>query len=125
MFGAVEGSGLVPRAFTLLFEGIEALRAAGWEAELTASHLELYNETIRDLLSRSKTTLELRSVDGKFTVPGLLSASVNTPREVLEVCPCLCACALCVCLCVRAFARCLPSSCAPPRSSAVARPPAP
>mmetsp|Transcript_130334 Transcript_130334/g.225293 ORF Transcript_130334/g.225293 Transcript_130334/m.225293 type:complete len:1142 (-) Transcript_130334:102-3527(-) len=42
--------GLIPRSLQQIFQASEAMRAQGWNWELQASFLEVYNETIRDLL---------------------------------------------------------------------------
>lgn len=43
--------GLIPRALARIFEASETMRAEGWTWSLQASFLEVYNETLRDLLT--------------------------------------------------------------------------
>nr|XP_043621181.1 kinesin-like protein KIN-14C [Erigeron canadensis] len=43
--------GLIPRSLEQVFETSQALVAQGWKYKMQASMLEIYNETIRDLLS--------------------------------------------------------------------------
>ncbi|GAB2284643.1 hypothetical protein Dimus_019095 [Dionaea muscipula] len=52
--GNPEQKGLIPRCLEQIFETRESLRLQGWKYELQVSMLEIYNETIRDLLSTSK-----------------------------------------------------------------------
>ncbi|KAL1745533.1 C-terminal kinesin [Schizophyllum fasciatum] len=43
--------GLIPRAMDALFETADGLRSHGWEFEMEGRYLEIYNETIHDLLA--------------------------------------------------------------------------
>ncbi|CAF1759921.1 hypothetical protein F2Q70_00004983 [Brassica cretica] len=52
--GNVEEKGLIPRCLEQIFETRQSLRSQGWKYELQVSMLEIYNETIRDLLSTNK-----------------------------------------------------------------------
>lgn len=45
--------GMIPRAVHQIFEYANSLSDKGWSYELTANYLEIYNETIRDLLCAS------------------------------------------------------------------------
>ncbi|KAL0917393.1 hypothetical protein M5K25_012449 [Dendrobium thyrsiflorum] len=48
---AQEQKGLIPRSLEQIFETSQALKCQGWKYKMQASMLEIYNETIRDLLS--------------------------------------------------------------------------
>ncbi|XP_074563590.1 kinesin-like protein KIN-14N [Curcuma longa] len=48
-----EQKGLIPRSLEQIFEVSQSLQCQGWEYKIKASMLEIYNETIRDLLSPS------------------------------------------------------------------------
>lgn len=46
---------MIPRSLHQIFETTRALTSEGWEYCMQASMLEIYNETIRDLLLPGKT----------------------------------------------------------------------
>nr|AMS24246.1 kinesin 14-Ic protein [Marsilea vestita] len=47
--------GLIPRSLEQIFKSSQILQGQGWTFKMQASMLEIYNETIRDLLSTSKS----------------------------------------------------------------------
>ncbi|XP_010539269.1 PREDICTED: kinesin-like protein KIN-14N [Tarenaya hassleriana] len=52
--GNPEEKGLIPRCLEQIFQTRQSLRSQGWKYEMQVSMLEIYNETIRDLLSTNK-----------------------------------------------------------------------
>ncbi|KAJ9537148.1 hypothetical protein OSB04_029881, partial [Centaurea solstitialis] len=48
---APQQEGIIPRSLKQVFQTSEALAGLGWKFKMQASMLEIYNETIRDLLS--------------------------------------------------------------------------
>ncbi|GLT32058.1 hypothetical protein SLA2020_067520 [Shorea laevis] len=48
---ASEQKGLIPRSLEQIFQSSQSLQSQGWKYKMQASMLEIYNETIRDLLS--------------------------------------------------------------------------
>lgn len=66
---ATEQKGLIPRSLEQIFQTSQSLQAQGWKYKMQASMLEIYNETIRDLLStnRSSNADMIRTESG---VPG-------------------------------------------------------
>ncbi|RDY05311.1 Kinesin-like protein KIN-14C, partial [Mucuna pruriens] len=59
MMGRPEASelkGLIPRSLEQIFEISQSLKDQGWKYKMQASILEIYNETIRDLLSSNRSS---------------------------------------------------------------------
>ncbi|XVF27786.1 hypothetical protein REPUB_Repub14bG0138900 [Reevesia pubescens] len=52
---APEQKGLIPRSLEQIFQSSQSLQAQGWKYKMQASMLEIYNETIRDLLSTNRS----------------------------------------------------------------------
>lgn len=65
MDGITEDIGIIPRTVDLLFESVKNYKRIGWEYEIKASFLEIYNEVLYDLLSNENKELEIRMVDRK------------------------------------------------------------
>ncbi|KAI8795341.1 kinesin protein KIFC3 isoform X2 [Biomphalaria glabrata] len=86
MEGTVSDPGVNQRALSYLFE--EAQNTV-WQYEIEASMLEIYNETIRDLLDadcEDKNKLEIKmKPEGGLYVPGLIATSVKSLDEVNEI----------------------------------------
>ena len=53
--GCGESNGIIPRAVDKMVEDVIGMRKGGWQITLKASMLEVYNETIRDILIPSST----------------------------------------------------------------------
>ena len=69
--------GVSPRAISELFNQVQSM--SNWQFTLTLSMLEIYNETIRDLLDNSgtKDKLEVRQLPDGVGVPGLTEVTVS------------------------------------------------
>lgn len=81
-------AGMIPRAVQQIFSTAEALKEKGWAFSLEASYLEIYNESIRDLLSGSGDDggkYEIRHTNGRTTVTDLHVVSVGSPAEVMSL----------------------------------------
>ncbi|KAM4103027.1 hypothetical protein ACJW30_06G048200 [Castanea mollissima] len=63
--GNPEQKGLIPRSLEQIFQTRQALKAQGWRYEMQVSMLEIYNETIRDLLSTNRSSSTDNGVAGK------------------------------------------------------------
>ncbi|KAK2644325.1 hypothetical protein Ddye_019520 [Dipteronia dyeriana] len=64
-----EQKGLIPRSLEQIFQISQSLSAQGWKYKMQASMLEIYNETIRDLLVVNQSS-GLDSVRSENGVPG-------------------------------------------------------
>ncbi|KAG8386197.1 hypothetical protein BUALT_Bualt03G0123900 [Buddleja alternifolia] len=53
--GLSDQKGLIPRSLEQVFETRQILQAQGWKYDMQVSMLEIYNETIRDLLAPNKS----------------------------------------------------------------------
>ncbi|XP_077222386.1 kinesin-like protein KIN-14D [Tasmannia lanceolata] len=62
---AREQKGLIPRSLEQIFQTSQLLSSQGWKYKMQASMLEIYNETIRDLLCTSRTGGPDNAVLGK------------------------------------------------------------
>ncbi|CAH1262778.1 KIFC1 [Branchiostoma lanceolatum] len=70
MEGIVEGNpeqrGMIPRAVEQVFHTAEQLKTKGWEYKITASFLEIYNESLRDLLdSKPDKKMDIKINEGR------------------------------------------------------------
>ncbi|CAK9327360.1 unnamed protein product [Citrullus colocynthis] len=52
---APEQKGLIPRSLEQIFQASQSLQSQGWKYKMQVSMLEIYNETIRDLLSTHRS----------------------------------------------------------------------
>jgi len=91
MIGGKEESlvGMIPRSVAQIFETAKALQARGWEFEIEASFLEIYNETIRDLLGPQGKNAQKLDVkhdnQGRTTVNNLKTFKVVRPEQVHDL----------------------------------------
>ncbi|KAL2476219.1 Kinesin-1 [Abeliophyllum distichum] len=53
--GIPDQKGLIPRSLEQVFETRQTLQSQGWKYEMQVSMLEIYNETIRDLLATNRS----------------------------------------------------------------------
>lgn len=66
MDGTEEEPGIIPRTTQFLFECFKQYKKLGWEYKLFASALEIYNETLYDLLSNEQKECEIRMLNSKL-----------------------------------------------------------
>nr|XP_033492248.1 kinesin-like protein KIFC1 [Epinephelus lanceolatus] len=83
-----ETRGVIPRAVKQIFKAAEKLGAQGWEFSFTASFVEIYNETLRDLLYTGKASKrpehEIRkSTNNEITITNLTYEKVSNEDQVL------------------------------------------
>ncbi|KAJ6724345.1 KINESIN-LIKE PROTEIN [Salix viminalis] len=63
--GNPEQKGLIPRSLEQIFQTKQSLQSQGWKYEMQVSMLEIYNETIRDLLSTKDSSRAEYGSNGK------------------------------------------------------------
>jgi len=84
------GKGMIPRTVEQIFSTSENLKEAGWHYTMQVMYLEIYNETIFDLLvsnsSSSKTKLDIKQDEkGDPGVPGARVVGVDNPRQIYDL----------------------------------------
>ncbi|ETO16977.1 hypothetical protein RFI_20360 [Reticulomyxa filosa] len=89
-----ENDGIIPRAIELIFE---SLRAKKMESSVSVSHLEIYNEELRDLLSTEESAKKLILLKNDSTknssrkntcglyVRGLEEIIVKSPQDIYNI----------------------------------------
>nr|XP_043628795.1 kinesin-like protein KIN-14N [Erigeron canadensis] len=89
--GNYDEKGLIPRSLEQIFESRQTLQNQGWKYEMQVSMLEIYNETIRDLLSAArpcsteagtKQYAIKHDANGNTHVSDLTIVDVRSSREV-------------------------------------------
>ncbi|KAG1683919.1 hypothetical protein DVH05_012547 [Phytophthora capsici] len=78
--------GIIPRAIEMILQECETLKQQGWNYVTKVSFLEIYNETLKDLLSTKHNADEKLSIKkdakGGVYVPGLTMANVTATDQV-------------------------------------------
>lgn len=88
-----ESQGIIPRSISKILETVARLREQGWEYVLEASFIEVYNETLRDLLAggahggKISETLSIQhSADGGHTtVVGAVKATIVNDEDAANI----------------------------------------
>ncbi|KAJ3275755.1 kinesin-like protein Klp5 [Terramyces sp. JEL0728] len=82
--GTEQDPGIIYQTMKELYEKLENIKENNL-VEVTMSYLEVYNETIRDLFSKSNNTLEIREDNSKIMVAGLSELSPNNLEKVMKL----------------------------------------
>ncbi|KAI8446178.1 P-loop containing nucleoside triphosphate hydrolase protein [Phakopsora pachyrhizi] len=82
--GTPDAPGIVYLLMRDLFERI-ANTADETTAEISISYLEIYNETIKDLLNPSSPVLNLREANSSVSVPGLTTMTPQSASDVISL----------------------------------------
>lgn len=83
--GAGEERGMIPRAAEHVLAQSQALSTGGWTYSLEASFAEIYNEALRDLLSKDSKDSDLdikRDASGRTLIPGLTRCAIGNINDV-------------------------------------------
>ncbi|XP_041849632.1 kinesin-like protein KIFC3 isoform X2 [Melanotaenia boesemani] len=88
MEGVADNPGINQRALRLLFSEVTE-KAPDWDYRITVSMVEIYNETLRDLLRDNPTDkLDIKmnpNGSGQLYVPGLTENVVESPEDINKV----------------------------------------
>ncbi|KAI8803601.1 KIFC1-like kinesin [Cladochytrium replicatum] len=82
--------GMIPRAVEQIFESAEALKAKGWQYTMEAQYLEIYNESIRDLLDNNdngtkKHEIKHHPTTNRTAVTDSVTVVVSNPKSVRDL----------------------------------------
>jgi hypothetical protein len=94
-----DASGVIPRSIRQVFESCSALEAQGWSFNLTACFLEIYNDTLRDLLAapslkskkdggKDEEKLDIHHENGDTIVKNLTYVPVSSAEQLLVIGAC-------------------------------------
>jgi kinesin family protein C1 len=74
-----ENMGMIPRAVNQIYTSAEKLKEKGWTFEIEGQYLEIYNETIRDLIGSFDPSkkYEIKHNQGKTIVTDLTKGILN------------------------------------------------
>ncbi|XP_039469787.1 kinesin-like protein KIFC3 isoform X5 [Oreochromis aureus] len=88
MEGVADNPGINQRALRLLFSEVTE-KAPDWDYKITVSMVEIYNETLRDLLGENPSDkLDIKmnpDGSGQLYVPGLTEITVQSPEDINKV----------------------------------------
>ncbi|XP_053476620.1 carboxy-terminal kinesin 2-like isoform X1 [Ictalurus furcatus] len=76
--------GVIPRAVQQIFKSANMLREQGWQYTFTASFVEIYNETLRDLLYLGKPNKRPEHEIKKTTNNGVTVTNLNYQKVTTE-----------------------------------------
>ncbi|KAH8116258.1 kinesin-domain-containing protein [Phellopilus nigrolimitatus] len=80
-----ETAGMIPRAVEQVFRVAESMKSKGWEYNLEGQFLEIYNETINDLLGKAefdKKKHEIRHENGSTRVTDAVVVPLKSASQV-------------------------------------------
>ncbi|EPZ36202.1 kinesin-domain-containing protein [Rozella allomycis CSF55] len=79
-------AGMIPRAVKQIYETAEELKEKGWEYEMEATYVEIYNENIRDLLGNGEEKKhDIRHSNGKTIITDITTIQVKDAKQVLSL----------------------------------------
>ncbi|XP_064400087.1 carboxy-terminal kinesin 2-like isoform X2 [Halichondria panicea] len=80
--------GMIPRAVDQVFSSALQLREQGWEYKMEAMFLEIYNESLRDLLSSTTQTIDIKKDPqhaGEVYVTNVTPSVVTSQKQVQKL----------------------------------------
>ncbi|KAG8691651.1 kinesin-like nuclear fusion protein [Ceratobasidium sp. 423] len=84
--GSEETRGMIPRAVQQMFRVTEDLKPRGWEYKMEGQFLEIYNETINDLLGTGEIDKKKHDIKhekgGRTTVTDVVVVPLTSPVQV-------------------------------------------
>ncbi|KAF9273852.1 kinesin-like nuclear fusion protein, partial [Linnemannia elongata] len=83
---SAESMGMIPRSVHQIYENAEALKARGWTYKMEGQYVEIYNETVNDLLGNDGLNggkkHDIRHADGKTTITDITTVVLTSPEKV-------------------------------------------
>ncbi|KAI4390107.1 hypothetical protein MLD38_002255 [Melastoma candidum] len=80
--GHADEKGLIPRSLEQIFQTTQSLKSQGWNYEMQGSILEIYNETIRDLLPSSQLSIDSSQTENSTAKQHLIKHDANGNTSV-------------------------------------------
>mmetsp|Transcript_62649 Transcript_62649/g.149484 ORF Transcript_62649/g.149484 Transcript_62649/m.149484 type:complete len:570 (-) Transcript_62649:107-1816(-) len=80
--GSVESRGVIPRTVDLIFQEVEDLCAKGWQFDVSATLLEVYNEAVYDILAPRKDQRAACGTDSRQAVEQFVTRKVTDAAAV-------------------------------------------
>lgn len=77
-------AGMIPLAVRQVFQTATELKAKGWEYSFEASFIEIYNETLRDLLT-GRTDVDIKQLSKNSTEVLVTNLSVEVVDSIEKV----------------------------------------
>ncbi|KAJ3358982.1 hypothetical protein GGF32_009847 [Allomyces javanicus] len=78
--------GMIPRAVDQIFASAAALKEQGWTYSFKAQYIEIYNETLRDLLAppnaTTTTKYQIQHANGRTIVTDATLVDVTSPAQI-------------------------------------------
>ncbi|EMG47103.1 klp2 Kinesin-like protein 2 [Candida maltosa Xu316] len=81
-------NGMIPMSIVKIFDDIEDLKEKGWKYTVQGRFIEIYNESIIDLLGTSagnKHEIKHDDATSKTTVTNITTIDISTPQQAIEI----------------------------------------
>ncbi|EJW04065.1 hypothetical protein EDEG_01641 [Edhazardia aedis USNM 41457] len=84
MEGTAKSLGIIPRSLQTIFENKQNLESKGYQVKITINIIEIYNETIRDLLGLNNQKCEIRHDKNLTKISNCKYVEVNEINEAVS-----------------------------------------